>query len=78
MSQPNLLFLHVLPPVSNTSRYGSFTDHKQRLLAKFRMFSCIFRAVSNCTTRVFWRGDVFGFEIIKISRHATTFLFRVT
>jgi len=28
MSQPNLLFLHVLPSASNTSRYGSSTDHQ--------------------------------------------------
>jgi len=28
MSQPNLLFLLVLPPASNTSCHGSFTDQQ--------------------------------------------------
>ena len=63
------------------------THHAMSLLQTtnkgyWRNFGCFrvsfdFRAVWNWTTRVFLRGDMFGFEIIKISQHATTFFFKV-
>jgi len=57
------------------------THHAMGLLqatnkGRLRNVGC-FRAFENCTTRVFW-GDVFGFEIIKTFRHATTFHFRAS
>jgi len=59
MSQPNLLFLHLglLPPTSNTSRYGSCTDHQYRLLADISgvivYFSC---RLELHYKRYLWRG----------------------
>jgi len=73
MSEPNLLFCMYFHQLR--------THHAMDLLQTtnkgyWRNFGC-FQAVWNCTTHVFREGDVFGFEIIKIFRHATTFFFRV-
>ena len=56
-----------------TSRRGPCTHRQWSLLAEFRTFSCRLQPYYP-----FWEGHVFGFEIIKIFRHATTFFFRIS
>ena len=77
MSQPNLFFLMYFHQLRTHHAMGLLQTTNKGYWLNFGCFRVFFVPFGAVLPAFFGEGEVFGFEITKIFRHATTFVFSV-